>query len=463
MRIIFLLISCCVLLACTEQENTTQLQKIVQQEKLRVGILVGQSTYYLDNDGEAGFEFELASAFADFLGVKLEVVPFFSRADIFPRLKNGNIDLIASGLSINKERIKHYRFAPQYRSISQKLVFKQGNERPRNFSQLSGSLMVLSQSSHAESLKQAKLRFEELTWQETDDMDEAELLQLILDGSLDYTIADSNNLALFRRYHPELSIGFSVTKEEPVAWMLAESDDDSLYALMIEFFGLTRQSGLLHELEEKYFGHVRQFNYINTLSFINAVKTTLPKYQDWFMQYANELDWRLLAALSYQESMWDPKAKSPTGVRGIMMLTQPTAKQVGVTNRLEPEQNIKGGALYLARLLNSIPERINSPDRLWFALASYNVGWGHVNDARVITEQEGADPDKWAEVKKRLPLLVKKRYYRKTRYGYARGDVAVTYVDNIRRYYDTLVWLDENKDEQTEFSDSPTLEPTAVN
>ena len=119
-------------------------------------------------------------------------------------------------------------------------------------------------------------------------------------------------------------------------------------------------------------------------------------------------------------------------------------KQVGVTNRLEPEQNIRGGGKYLSKLIKRIPDRIPQPDRTWLALAAYNVGWGHVNDARIITEQQGASPDKWADVKKRLPLLIKKRYYRKTRYGYSRGDVAVKYVDNIRRYYDALVWLDEN-------------------
>ena len=142
--------------------------------------------------------------------------------------------------------------------------------------------------------------------------------------------------------------------------------------------------------------------------------------------------------------MWKPRAKSPTGVRGIMMLTQPTAKQVGVKNRLKPEQNIKGGAIYLRKLIKRVPKSVLYPDNVWFAMASYNVGWGHVNDAQKITEQQGGDPSRWADVKKRLPLLIKKRYYRKTRYGYARGDVAVQYVDNIRRYYDALVWLDEN-------------------
>jgi membrane-bound lytic murein transglycosylase F len=144
-----------------------------------------------------------------------------------------------------------------------------------------------------------------------------------------------------------------------------------------------------------------------------------------------------------------------------MMLTRSTAKQVGVTNRLEPEQNIRGGAKYLAKLVKRIPDRIPQPDRTWLALAAYNVGWGHVNDARIITEQQGASPDKWADVKKRLPLLIKKRYYRKTRYGYARGDVAVKYVDNIRRYYDALVWLDENNALEPEPESEPESEPEA--
>jgi membrane-bound lytic murein transglycosylase F len=117
-----------------------------------------------------------------------------------------------------------------------------------------------------------------------------------------------------------------------------------------------------------------------------------------------------------------------------------------VTNRLDAEQNIRGGAIYLEKLIKRVPERILEPDRTWLALAAYNVGFGHMEDARVLTQKSGGDPDKWAEVKKYLPLLIKKQHYRQTRYGFARGDVAVKYVDNIRRYYDTLKWLDENKE-----------------
>ncbi|WP_372768035.1 membrane-bound lytic murein transglycosylase MltF [Pseudoalteromonas sp.] len=435
------------LAACSEPIAETHLGQIKQKDKVRIGTLAGESTYYISANGELGFEYELAQAFASYIDTELEIIPFFSIKDMLNKLEKGQIDILASGLTLNKTRLAKYRFAPEYRAISQKLVYKQGRDRPRNFEQLDAPVTVIAKSAHAESLLKAKNSFENLQWVETDEFDEAELLQGIIDGKFDYTIADSHTLALFRRYHPELSIAFSVTREEPIAWMLKRNDDDSLYALTIEFFGYAQATGLLQNLEEKYFGHVRQFNYINTLAYIEAVRDILPKYKDWFKQYSRNLDWRLLAAVSYQESMWDPLAKSPTGVRGIMMLTLPTAKSVGVKNRLEPEQNIRGGGIYLEKLINRIPDRIHEPDRTWLALAAYNVGFGHMEDARVLTEKAGGDPDKWADVKKHLPLLIKKRYYRQTRYGFARGDVAVKYVDNIRRYYDTLVWLDENQDE----------------
>ncbi|MEO2281725.1 membrane-bound lytic murein transglycosylase MltF [Pseudoalteromonas pernae] len=445
MRIFGLALALLVILGCSEPQKPTQLEHIYQTKTLRVGTLAGASNYYQGTQGEQGFEYELAQEFAQYMGVELDIVPFFSLNDMFQRLDSGSLDLIASGIGYSPVRAEQYRFGPSYRTISQKLVYKQGRKRPRSFEDITGNLTVLARSSHSQTLYRMQKKYPALSWNETDELDESELLQAIIDGDIDYTLADSHTLALFRRYHPNLSIGFSVTQNDPIAWVMRQDNDDSLYALMIEFFGDVKENNRLYALEEKYFGHVRQFNYVNTLAFIEAVADTLPTYAPWFKDYAQELDWRLLAALSYQESMWDPKAKSPTGVRGLMMLTLPTAKQVGVKNRLKPEQSIDGGAKYLRYLIERVPDRIPQPDRTWFALAAYNVGWGHVNDARVLTERDGADPDKWADVKKYLPLLVKKRYYRTTKYGYARGDVAVTYVDNIRRYYDTLVWLDENQ------------------
>ncbi|TMP40148.1 membrane-bound lytic murein transglycosylase MltF [Pseudoalteromonas citrea] len=436
MVVVILLITGC------DKTPPNQLEKIKQKQVIKVGTLVGPSNYFQSQRAEQGFEYELSQHFAQYLGVHLQIVPFFSLTELFERLNSGDLDLAASGLSYHP--LREYRFGPSYRTVSQKLVYKQGRVRPRSFADIDAPIIVIEGSNHALSLEKIQYEYPSLEWQTTNNLDEEELLQAIIDEEIDFTIADSHTLALFRRYHPNVSIGFSITQTDHVAWALRDDHDDSLYALLMPFFESMNNSETLYALEEKYFGHINEFNYVNTLAFVEASNDTLPKYRAWFEEYAGELDWRLLAALSYQESMWNPRAKSPTGVRGIMMLTQPTAKQVGVTNRLKPEQNIRGGAKYLQKLIKRIPKNISQPDRTWFALASYNVGWGHVNDARKITKQQNSDPDSWAEVKKRLPLLIKKRYYRKTRYGYARGDVAIQYVDNIRRYYDALIWLDEN-------------------
>ena len=200
------------------------------------------------------------------------------------------------------------------------------------------------------------------------------------------------------------------------------------------------------KLEEKYFGYVNSFDFVDTRAFIRALDKKLPKWQPLFEKYAGDFDWRLIAAVSYQESHWNPKAVSPTGVKGMMMLTRPTAKSVGVTNRLDPEQSIRGGAAYLEKVLNRVPESIESHEKIWFALASYNIGFGHMMDARRLTKSQGGNPDRWSDVKQRFPLLHQAKYYKQTRYGYARGREAVNYVENIRRYYHSITGWQNKKD-----------------
>ena len=154
------------------------------------------------------------------------------------------------------------------------------------------------------------------------------------------------------------------------------------------------------------------------------------------------MDWQLLAAVDYQESHWNPVAESPTGVRGMMMLTLPTARELGVDNRLDVTQSLRGGARYLKDIRRRLPDDIYEPDRTWLALAAYNIGMGHLEDARVITDRQGGDPHLWQDVMERLPLLQKRQFFETTRYGYARGVEAATYVQNIRHYYSILQWQD---------------------
>lgn len=432
------------LTSCDNSPQKSQLQQIQDAGVLKVGTRYGLSTYVNGATGPEGFEFELALGFADYLGVRLEIYPYYTFNELFAPLDKGNLDLIAAGITQTPNRKANYKFGPSYQEVSQKLVFKQGNERPRDVKDLTGQLKITANSEHAETLHYIKannIEAQQLLWQETDDQDVEELLEQVLSGALDYTVVDSNLLSVIRRRYPELSIGFTVQDTQDVAWMMTTNMDDSLHAAVIEYFGQVKESGTLAALEDRYFGHVRKFNYVDTTLFLKAAKEVLPTYKASFQKYAGDLDWKLIAAMSYQESHWDPRAKSPTGVRGMMMLTLPTARDWGVKSRLNAEQSIRGGTQYFTSLLRRIPARIQYPDRLWCALAAYNIGLGHLEDARVITQRQGGNPDLWVDIKKHLPLLRQKRHYKNTRYGYARGNEAVTYVANIRRYYDSLVYL----------------------
>jgi membrane-bound lytic murein transglycosylase F len=438
-----------VLSGCKNEPLPANLQRIIDRGYVTVGTLYGNTSYYLDAEGPAGFEYELAKKYAAYLGVELKMMPSYNLNELFEQLNNGEVDFLAAGLSVTNERLQQYRFAPSYDDVSQKLVFKQGNTRPRELSDLTGKLAIVAESSHVENLTALKLSHPDLTWSETSELDSEELLLSVLSGEINYTVVDSNTLAINRRYYPEISIGFTIRKAEPLAWMVSKHSDDTILGSLIEFFGQVHHNGVLLALDDKYYGHIEEFNYVDTRMFIKAIEKKLPQYQPLFEKYGQDIDWRLLAAISYQESHWDPHARSYTGVRGMMMLTLPTAKQMGIKSRLDAEQSIRGGAKYFKQLITRMPDRIPKPDRLWFALASYNIGLGHLNDARIITQQQGGDPDRWVEVKDRLPLLKQKKFYKQTRYGYARGDEPVNYVENIRRYYDTLTWMDNQRKKLT--------------
>ncbi len=437
-----------ILLTSCSEEKLPQIEEIQQRGVLKVITRNSPTTYYERADGLAGVEYELAEAFAASLGVKTQYIVNDNLKEIIELVNAGEVDLAAAGLTVTSERAKQLRFAPSYQTITSKLVFKQGKKWPRNISQLDGELRVVAHSSYSQELLKLKETHSTLHWSETTEHTAEELLMMVLDETIDYTIVDSTELSLNRRFHPELAVAFTLGEPQNLAWAFAPSDDYSLFSKTIEFFGQQRAQGNITQLHEKYYGHVEKFDYVGARKFHQATDQKLDNFKDWFVESALEdLDWRLLAAISYQESHWFPKAKSKTGVRGMMMLTRKTAKQLGVTNRLDAEQSIQGGAQYLRKVLSRVPKRIQEPDRTWLALAGYNVGWGHVEDARIITQKQGANPDKWSDVKERLPLLQKSRWYKKTKHGYARGSEPVHYVDNIRRYYDVLVWQDEENQE----------------
>ncbi|EGR0934343.1 membrane-bound lytic murein transglycosylase MltF [Vibrio parahaemolyticus] len=457
-RSVLLFASVLLLSACQiESQPKSEFEKIQERGVLRVGTLNNQLSYYIGPDGPAGLDYELARKFAEELGVKLEIKPAFRQADLFPALKKGDIDIIATGLNQTSQAVKRFRPGPAYYYVSQQVVYKKGQLRPRDIEQLieyqaskdsqseedvnagAQTLKIVEQSQYVPTLTALKKQYPELQFEIVGDADTRDLLKYVSTGELRFTVTDSVELSLAQRLYPDLALAFELTEDQPVSWFTRRSEDESLYAMLIEFFGNIKQSGELASLEEKYIGHIEAFDYVDTRAFIRALDDKLPRWAPLFQKYSEEFDWRLIAALAYQESHWKPKAKSPTGVRGMMMLTLPTAKSVGVTDRLNPEQSVRGGVEYLRRIVARVPDTINEHEKIWFALASYNIGYGHMMDARRLTKAQGGDPNAWADVKDRLPLLRQKRYYSQTRYGYARGDEARNYVENIRRYYQSII------------------------
>ncbi len=451
MRYLFLILTLSASLACSRP--TPVLEQIQQSGELLVITRNSPTTYYEGPEGFTGLEYDLVQLFAKELGVTARFIVPDSFAEILPAISRREAHLAAAGLTVTKARESLVRFGPAYQEITQQLIYRAGTYRPRKITDIIGStLEIIAGSSHEEELIKLKQQYPELEWEARDDVESEELLYLLKEQVIDYTIADSNEAALNQRYYPELKPALDLTPPQPLAWAFPHSEDSSLYDAARAFFEKIKKDGTLEHLIERHYGHVERLNFVDKRTFRRHIASRLPKYKPLFMKAAEEtgFDWKLLAAIGYQESHWNPRAKSPTGVRGIMMLTQATAKQLGIKSRLDPAESIFGGARYIRIVERKIPERVEYPDRLWMALASYNIGFGHLEDARILTQQNGGNPDKWADVKQTLPLLTQKKWYKKTRHGYARGREAVTYVDSIRSYYDILVWVENQNNKVPE-------------
>ena len=434
------------LLALTGSIRPTQLETVQASGELVMVTRNSPTTYYQDRSGDVGYEYELAKAFADSLGVELRVVVADNLNDVFSLLDRNQAAFAAAGLTITAERQRWVRFAEPYMYVTEQVVYRRGRGKPESISALGeGDLVVSAGSSHAQRLRQIQREQEPaLTWRETDDLGVTDLLHLVEAGQLDYTVIDSNEFDLLQAYFPNLAVAFELVSPQPIAWAFPHSRDDSLHKAANDFFAQHTTQIRLAWLAERYYGHLESLDYVGAIHFLNQADRKLHKYQEHFKKAADqhEFDWRLLAAVGYQESHWRANARSHTGVRGLMMLTRTTAKELGVRNRLDPLQSINGGSRYLAQLRKRL-KSVNEPDRTWMALAAYNVGYGHLSDARKIAREMGGNPNSWMDVKEALPLLTQKRYYRHTRHGYARGHEPVEYVQNIRRYYDVLVWNDQ--------------------
>ena len=438
-----LIVACCgvcVLAACTGH-NDARLQAIKAQGVLVVLTRNAPTTYYIGrSDKPAGPEYEMVSAFARSIGVKPKFVVKDSVADLMHALADGEGDMIAAGITRTETRLETFGFGPTYQSVTEQVVCQRDGKRANSIAQLANvNFKVIADSSYVERLKALKKKHPGLHWKIAPDDNTEELLRQVWKGEIDCTAADSDIVAINRRFFPNLIVTFDLSKPQPLAWVVPKNAQ-GLENAMRQWMQQYKASGKLTQLMQRYYAHVQVFDYVDTRAYVRRIKSRYPRYKAMFHKAAaaHGLPPLVLAAQAYQESYWNPRAQSPTGVRGIMMLTLNTARSLGVSDRLDPYASINGGAKYLAHLEGRLSDSIYKPDRIWFALAAYNIGLAHLRDARALAEKLGKNPNRWNSMRSILPLLSKKRYYSRLDHGYARGLEAVRYVRRIRNYTDIL-------------------------
>lgn len=426
-------------------ERDTPLGRIKASGELRFITRNGPTTYYLGRDGEQGIEYQLASQLARELDVELKISQAFTLDELFTALDRGEADIAGAGLSLTAPRSESYASSRAYARQRPQVIYKSGKRRPRTLSELADMrIVVLAGSSHESALETLNADDTlDLQWNSLNASDPVELMQRVNDGQADAAIVDSRDFFITQTLVPRLRVAFDLAEERDIVWYLPGTAKDSdLLTLVDEFLAARETDGTMARLQKRYFERDETISRVDSQTFVVNMRRDLRHYQKLIQIVAQEqeLPWELLAAISYQESHWNPDATSRTGVRGMMMLTGRTAKELGVTDRTDPGESMRGGARYFKKLRRRLPDDIAEPDRSWMALAAYNIGRAHLSDARVLTERRGGDPHLWNDVMEALPLLEDSTHYNALRHGYARGSEAVRYVQNIRHYYNVLRW-----------------------
>ncbi|WP_075880688.1 membrane-bound lytic murein transglycosylase MltF [Vreelandella massiliensis] len=414
------------------------------------------TTYYEGSRGPTGFEYELMRRFADYLGVSLNLDASHHLDSVLPAVRERG-DLGAAGLPL-APTTPGIHFTRPIIQMQPLLVYRRGLHGIDEPADLIGlEVGTLSGAGTSANLRALQADHPALSWKETNELEVAELLVQIENESLDAAVIFDHQFRLNRLFFPNVERGFFIGDPISMAWAVPSGRGLGFLRAANRFLQDLQESGTLESLTARYFGHDDYLEYVSTRTFLSHLDARLPRYEPLFKQAASEtnFDWKLLAALGYQESHWDPDAVSPTGVRGLMMLTRPTAKEMGIDNRRDPAQSIDGGARYLRHLIGRLPDSITGDDRIYMALASYNVGLGHLYDARKITEMRGGDPNSWADVRESLPLLQQRKWHSQTRHGYARGGEPVIYVRNIRRYYEMLEYVERSRRQFFQLEQTP--------
>ncbi|RPH52539.1 MAG: membrane-bound lytic murein transglycosylase MltF [Desulfobacteraceae bacterium] len=437
--IIFLFISFCVFAVLEKNSENNSLRHILKKGEITLITQNNAHCFYIYRDQPAGFEYELAKAFAEYLGVKLKVQIIEKWEDLIPALKDSSGAFIAASMTASPERKKTAAFSDGYMRVRQHIIVNKKNRDIQKQEDLAGhTVHVRKGMPYEEQLKKLQTRGINLKIALHEGIATEELIRDVARNEIEATVAYSNVAYLNRRYYPSVTVTGAISEYESLVWAVDKSAL-SLVSRINSFFKTIKANGKFAEIYNRYYSGIDSFDNVDVSYFYAMMQLWFPLYSQTIKDAAAKygFDWRLIAAQAYQESHFDPLAQSHAGAHGLMQITEQTAFGLGFMDFYDPEKNIYAGVKHLKNLYN-LYDRAAGLDRLLIALAAYNIGEGHIMDARDLAVKKNLNPNNWASLSRVLPLLSEQRYYSRTKYGYCRGIEAVNYINQIMNYYDIL-------------------------
>lgn len=444
-------------------ERTPQLTQVRDRGYLRVATLINPTIYVPDKNQPQGLEYDLVTRFAHRLGLHVKFIVAKNIDDAYRLVDENKADFAAAGLVVSLSRERLFRYGPSYVSVRRQLVYRQGVPKPKSLQDIGDALLAVEQGSSNQNwlTEQAQKGLLSPDGASTSPASPAEsdphdytiqvqledtginTLKALETGAVDYAVMLSHETMLGQKISNKIRVATNLGPPVSFAWAFSRHADKSLYNAAVRYFSEIRSNHELKNLIDRHYAQFEQLDQRLAQQFLDDVESRIAPYLSAFKAAGEkyDIDWRLLAAMGYQESKWQPDAASHQGAYGLMQITLPTAQDLGLHDRGDPVKSIMSAAKYLAQLRSQVPENAKEPDLTYFAIAAYNIGIGHLSDALKLTAAQGGDPDRWQDVRDRLTELSDPKIYRKLRYGYARGEETVQYVENIRALHDLMIWV----------------------
>ncbi len=428
---------------------TDDFEAIKKRKTLRVITRNNAASYFLWRGELLGFEYELVKTFAKQHKLRLEIISAPSHEAQIPMLLEGRGDIIASFLTVTKQREERgIVFSRYHHKASEVIVSRSDDNSIESVNDLSGrSIHVRKSSAYWETLEKLQatgIRFNLVAAPEN--METEEIIAQVASGKFDLTLSDNHLLDIELTWRDDIHAAIVIGNVRENAWAM-RSNNPQLLSAVNQFIKKQYRSLFYNVTYNKYFKNAHQIKKYRAQRIDLNADGTLSPYDTLIKKYADiyDFDWRLLIAQMYQESRFDPQAKSWAGAQGLMQVMPRTAKEMGIGNLKEPESGIKAGVQYLNWVRDRFETELSVKNRMWFTLAAYNAGQGHVKDARRLARQQGLNPNIWFDhVEKAMLLLSKRKYSSKARHGYVRGIEPVNYVREIRTRYQAYVRVSQD-------------------